>query len=380
MTTQVLITSWYTGLGGGETDLLSLADSINPDAYCLHLLLPREGQLADKWRDRDLPVHFVPFRGATTLFVPMLWTRFPAATRFAEVIRQHAIDIIHADYHSLPFAYGASRQTDTPLLWTVHGWWFRPKVWQRAFFRQIPAVARSKSIRDGFLGDPPFMSPDKLPVVYSGIDTDRFHPNLDKSPIYDAFNLDNNQPIVAMIARFQRVKGHHTFQAMARYIAQHMPNVQFIVAGDDVFGVAKDSAYRDDILQAAQTDNILKHRLQYIGFRDDVERVMAAADVVVTPSEFESYGKVNLEAMACGTPIVSTNQGGPAETVRDGIVGYLVPPNQPQRLAEKVLDLLQNTAKQEQMGRVARHYIVENFSAEATARAYEKLFKEIQFF
>lgn len=375
MTHNILLTSWYTGLGGGETDLLSLADGIDRERFRLHLFVPRDGQLPNAWRDRDLPVHIVPYRGATTYFVPAIWTRFPTASHIAEVVRRENISLIAANYHTLPFAYGAARQTNTPIQWTVHGWWFHPKVWQRKFFRHIPVVARSQSIRDGFLGENPFMPKDNIPVIYSGVDTTRFSPDVDVSPIYSLPNIADNKPIVAMVARFQTVKGHHTFQAMAKIVAAQYPDVQFIVAGEDTFGVGADVDYKARILKAAQDDAMLRKSLHYIGFRDDVERVMAAAAVVVCASEFESYGKANLEAMATATPVVSTNRGGPAETVVDGVTGYLVEPDNPQALAERVLHLLNNPQQAAQMGQAGRNHIRSKFSLQAYADAYMQHFQ-----
>ncbi|MEO1644294.1 MAG: glycosyltransferase family 4 protein [Chloroflexota bacterium] len=370
------MTSWYTGLGGGETDLLALADHIDRTQYTLHLLAPREGQLTQKWRERDLPVHIVDYRGTTTWFIPAIWTQFPASKRIADIVRQHDIDLIHAQYHTLPFAYGASQQTSVPVIWSIWGWWFKPKMWQRSFLQQIPAVARSHSIREGYLGTPPFMPAEQIPVIYSGVDTDRFHPEIDTAPLVADLPFTPHAPIVALIARFQKVKGHHTFQALIRILAEQHPDVHFIVAGEDTFGVAKDEAYKQDILNTAQTDPLLKDRLHYIGFRDDIERVMTLADVVVCASEFESYGKVNLEAMACGTPVVSTNRGGPAETVQDGETGFLVNPDDPASLADRVHRLLTEPDTYTRISRAGVQHVREQFSASATARAYEAFFAE----
>ena len=177
-----------------------------------------------------------------------------------------------------------------------------------------------------------------------------------------------------MVARFQSVKGHHTFQKMALQVALQQPDVRFVVAGEDVFGVAADADYKKEILQRAAQEPLLKERLTYIGFRDDVERVLAAADVVVCASDFESYGKVNLEAMACATPVVSTNQGGPAETIVHDETGYLVAPNAPGALAERVIYLLRHPAERQRLGANGRQRVLEHFSAATSARLYRAFF------
>lgn len=379
MPRSLLFASWYTGLGGGETDLLSLADALDPADYTPHLLLPSDGQLGAAWRKRGWNVHILPFRGVTTYFVPFIWQRFPIVQQIRDLLIHENISLVHSDYHTLPFVHRAAQQVSIPCMWTVHGWWFQPHWWQRGFFRQIPAVARSHSIRKGFLGEPPFMPPEQLPVIHSGVDTTRFHPDVDGSQIRADANIASDAPLVAMVARFQPVKGHHNFQQMARDILAQMPaaNVQFVVAGEDTFGVAADAAYKQQILQQAADDPHLRDHLHYIGFRDDVERVLSAADVVVCASDFESYGKVNLEAMACGTPVVSTNRGGPAETIIDGETGYLVPPEDPAALAERVLHLLRSPDERHRLGSNGRQRVIEHFSAEATARQYTAIFQQL---
>ena len=173
---RILFTSWYSGLGGGETDLLTLVDALDASKYDCHLLLPAEGQLAERWRAADRPAHIISYRGASTLFVPAIWARFPVVGRFADLLERERIDLVHGDYHTLPLIAPAAKRAGIPLTWTVWGWWFQPKPWQRGFFRSIPAAARARAIRDGFLGEPPFMPADKLPIIYSGVDTRRFRP------------------------------------------------------------------------------------------------------------------------------------------------------------------------------------------------------------
>ena len=374
----ILFASWYTGLGGGETDLLTLAESLDDSRYEPHLLLPNDGQLGARWRAMGWQTHIIPYRGATVWFMPPLWARFPVVNRLARLIQDESIALVHSDYHTLPLIAAAARQTSVPIIWTVHGWWFHPKFWQRTFFRQIQStVARSRAIRDGFLGTPPFMPASQIPIIYSGLDTERFHPGLDGGHLRQEIKAQPATKIIVMVARFQRVKGHHVFQAMAEEIIRQEPQAQFIVAGDDVFGVTADQRYRDEMLTRAKSSPLLRGRLHYIGFRDDVEQVYAAADVVVCASDFESYGKANLEAMACGKPVVSTRRGGPSETIVDGQTGFLVDSGDAAGLARHVIHLLRDADLRRQVGQAGRAHVCRHFSAAATAAAYAQIFEDL---
>lgn len=374
----ILFASWYTGLGGGETDLLTLAESLDARRYEPRLLLPGDGRLGARWRAMGWQTHIIPYRGATVWFAPPLWARFPVVRRFARLIQDESIALVHSDYHTLPLIAAAARQVGIPLAWTVHGWWFRPKFWQRTFFRQIQStVARSRAIRDGFLGTPPFMPASQVPIIYSGVDTKRFRPGLDGGRLRQKIKAQPAAKIIVMVARFQRVKGHHVFQAMAEEVALQEPEAQFIVAGDDAFGAAADRRYRDETLARAKSSPLLRRRLHYLGFRDDVEQVYTAADVVVCASDFESYGKANLEAMACGKPVVSTRRGGPSETIVDGETGFLVDSGDAAGLARQVIRLLRDADLRRQVGQAGRAHVCRHFSATATAAAYTQIFEDL---
>lgn len=369
----LLFVSSYVGLGGGETDLLTLAKTLDPAHYRLHLLLPYEGQLSERWRALGGMVHITHWRGATVYFVPALWAQFPITRRIEQIIRAHNIRAVHSDYHTLPMALPAARRAGIPLLWTCWGWWFHPRRWQRAFFKSVDKIfARSQAIKDGFLGAPPFMPPAAVEVVHSGVDTERFHPGVDGLRVRFQAGIEQDAPVVALIARFQDVKGHDVFQAMARQVALQMPNARFIVAGEDVHNVAADSAYKRRILENARTDPLLRDRLIYLGFRDDTERVIGAADVVVCSSQFESYGIVNVEAMACARPVVSTKRGGPSETVLHGETGFLVEPGDAQGLARHVITLLRDPDLRRRFGTAGRARVVERFSAQAMTAAFTR--------
>lgn len=367
---KLLFMTTYTGLGGGETSLLTLVEQLDPARFEPHLLVPAEGQLSERWRGSGWTVHTDHWRGASTYFIPSIWQRFPIAARIGQLIQRESITLVHSDYHSLPFALAAARRAGIPCVWMCWGWWFKPKVWQRAFFRKPDAAfAASVAIRDGFLGAPPFMPPAMMQVIPPGVDTRRFHPGVDGAPVRADAGIAPDAPLVALIARFQDVKGHDVFQAMARQVALQLPDARFIVAGENTQTNADDD-YKRRILQTAQTDPLLRERLVYLGFRADAERVIAAADVVVCSSDFESYGMVNVEAMASGKPVVSTRRGGPSETVLDGETGYLVDPRDPAALAARVITLLRDSSLRARMGAAGRSRVEVLFSAHATAAQF----------
>ncbi|MCK6577479.1 MAG: glycosyltransferase family 4 protein [Anaerolineae bacterium] len=369
----ILFATIYTGMGGGETSLMTLVERLARRDPRLqpHLLIPREGELGRRWRANGWQVHVDSWRGATVYFLPAAWSRFPISGRIARLIHQNGIRAVHSDYHTLPFALAAARQERVPLAWTCWGWWFHPKPYQRTFFRQPDLTfASSWAIKEGFLGGPPFMPPERVRVLPPGVDTARFQPGIDGSSVRSDAGVALDAPLTALIARFQDVKGHDVFQAMARRVIEVIPEARFIVAGENVHGQSADDAYKARILAEHRANPALRDRLVYLGFRADAERVIAAADVVVCSSHFESYGMVNIEAMACGVPVVSTRRGGPSETVVDGETGYLVDSGDDAALADRVIRLLRDPALRRRLGAGGRARVEAEFSASVMATRF----------
>ena len=164
---------------------------------------------------------------------------------------------------------------------------------------------------------------------------------------------------------------------MARQVALQIPEARFIVAGENVHGQSGDEAYKESILKTAREDPLLRDRMIYLGFRDDVERVFAAADVVVCPSQFESYGLSVVEAMASGKPVVSTRRGGPSETIVHGETGYLVDPGDAETFARYVIELLRNPDLKARMGAAARARAVDKFSIRAQTNTFTRMAERV---
>jgi glycosyltransferase involved in cell wall biosynthesis len=380
MKRNLLFVSSYTGLGGGEMIQLNLMNALDPDRYALHLVCPREGQFPEAAREHGIEVHILPYRGITRWFVPAIWTRFPIAHKLADLVHQLDIHSIHTDYHSLTFAVMAGHTSGIPVIWNAMGWWFPAQRWQRRFFEDqvTQIISISRAVRDRWLAaSGNFMPSERIKPIIPGVDPDHFRPEIDGSPAREHLGIGPDVPLIALIARFQQVKGHEVFQAMAKRVHARFPEARFAVAGENVFGVSRDEAYKRAILATAQEDPVLRECLTYMGFWKDPRPVMAAADVIVCPSRFESLGMVHLESMAMARPVVSTNIGGPAETVVDGETGYLVPPENPDALADRVMALLGDAALRERMGAAERKRVLEHYTAAGYAAQFSQMVESL---
>jgi len=124
-----------------------------------------------------------------------------------------------------------------------------------------------------------------------------------------------------------------------------------------VFNVSADERFKQQIIDTVHADPVLSERVSFLGFWPDSREVLAASDVIVCSSRFESLGMVVIEAMAMGRVVVSTRVGGPSETVIDGQTGYLVKAGGSAAFADRVLMLLNNPTLRAQIGTAARRHV-----------------------
>jgi N-acetyl-alpha-D-glucosaminyl L-malate synthase BshA len=115
----------------------------------------------------------------------------------------------------------------------------------------------------------------------------------------------------------------------------------------------------------------------FLGKQNQVQELINCADVLLLPSDLESFGLVALEAMACGVPAVCSRVGGLPEVVRDGIDGFLAPPRDVQAMAAKALEILKDPAKRETMGRAGRERALSHFCSDKIIPLYEQLYRRV---
>lgn len=175
-------------------------------------------------------------------------------------------------------------------------------------------------------------------VIYNG-----FNPKL-----YQTCELETNQLrkqlgiedkfVVGHFSRLSPWKGQHI---LIEAIAQSPPQLTALLVGDALFG---EQEYVKE-LQQKITKLGLEKRVKFLGFRTDIPQLMAACDLIAhTSIAPEPFGRVIVEAMLCGKPVVAAKAGGAVELVEHGINGFLTTPGEPQELANIINDCLENAA------------------------------------
>jgi glycosyltransferase involved in cell wall biosynthesis len=209
-------------------------------------------------------------------------------------------------------------------------------------------------------------------TIYDGIEPARFVAG-GGAEIRREFGIPAEAPLVGIVGHVQEWKGQLLVAEAVARARRELPELRcLIVGGTHRFG----AAYAERLRARIGEPDLAGH-VVLTGARRDIAACMDAMDVVIHASNREPFGRVLLEAMAVGRPVIAPREGGPTEIVADGESGLLVPPRDPDALANAIVTLLRDPARRSAMGRAARLRVAAVFAIQDHARAVERVFDEI---
>jgi starch synthase len=228
-------------------------------------------------------------------------------------------------------------------------------------------IAVSEGMARDVLASYPELDPERVHVVYNGIDAAAYAP-VEQTDVLERYGVDASAPYAVFVGRITRQKGlAHLLRAAA-----DLPGQLVLCAGaPDTPEIAAETAELVEQLQKTRRGVVLISEMLP---KDQVAQLLSHATVFVCPSVYEPLGIVNLEAMACGTAVVASAVGGIPEVVVDGATGLLVPYDETDPrafeagLAARVAELLEDPSRAAAMGRAGRDRAVAEFGWDAIAR------------
>lgn len=284
---------------------------------------------------------------------------FPAALRIARWIRRFRADVVHlgngirANFDGIL----ACLLTGTPCVCHVKGFEKYGDRERWAASRLASIVCMTEAVREHCEANG-IHSPRTV-VVYDALDESGFRPRHSPSAVRAELGVPEATPCAGVVGNIQEWKGQLVFvEAMAQVHAA-VPGARGLIIG----GVHRAGGAYHERLQQRLRELRLTDVVRITGFRTDIADVMNALDVVVHSSvRAEPFGRVILEGMLLGKPVVATAAGGVPELIADGETGYLTPPGDAARLAERLTPLLQDASRRRQMGQRAQAWARDRFS------------------
>jgi L-malate glycosyltransferase len=330
-------------------------------------------------RERDILYHEVPVSNYPLFeFAPY---SLALATRMAEVATYYDLDLLHVHY-AIPHAISAllARQMCAtqgrrlPFITTLHGTDVTLVGMDRSYLpitrfgieQSDGVTAISKYLRDKTLTD--FSITRPIEAIPNFVNCDVYTPmKPDKREEARKAWAPNGEKLLIHLSNFRPVKRVTDCVQIFARIAKQIPAHLLLVGDGPDRSQAEMLAFSLGI----------RERVHFLGKQDSVTELLPLADLMLMPSELESFGLAALEAMACRVPAISTRVGGVPELIADGINGCLFSVGDVESMSQCAIDLLKDPARLEAMGAAARQTAQDRFCASRTIPLYKSYYEQI---
>jgi glycosyltransferase involved in cell wall biosynthesis len=298
------------------------------------------------------------------------------ARQIAVIIKHESINLVHHNNNvsvNRAAVIGA-RLARVPQ--TCHVRWFNHLSWvDRYLARSIDAfIYMSKAVQECYRNQG--IPASRGEVIDDPIDANAHIPINPAAKVRAEFFVSDHEHLVTNVGRLTEWKGQDYFLRAMAEVKRALPDTKaLIVGGTD--STPRDQAYCQRLHKLA-TELDLQECIRFTGFRSDVSEIMAASDIIVhSSSEPEPFGRVIIEAMAAGRPVIATAAGGVPEIIEDRVNGILVPPRNPSLMAAAIQELLRHPEQAKQIAERASRYVREHFSPERHVKAVQSVYQKV---
>ena len=326
---------------GGAVQMVLLAQGLRARGHDVHCVFHRPtGSPAPSPEPSGIPVHAFDLG------------RWREMARFRAWLKGERFDVVHSHRDpALRFCFLAALGLRVPAFVTQRGTVYRLPRWGvvRWAFRSRKldrVIAVAGAVKQALVEDNG-VAAEKVSVVYGGYDPERFHRAVTGEAVREEFGLGGDVPLVGIVGALIGKKGHGDFFEAAAHIARRRPAARFLVVGR-----GKPTRFADQLDRVGLADRVI-----FPGHRSDMPQVLAALDVLVCAStKGEGLTGALREAMAVGTPCVTTGVAGNAELVLHERTGLVVPIGDPAAMAAAVVGLLDSPGEAARLADAAEEH------------------------
>ncbi|NNC69506.1 MAG: N-acetyl-alpha-D-glucosaminyl L-malate synthase BshA [Flavobacteriaceae bacterium] len=301
------------------------------------------------------------------------------SSKLVEVVKQYQIEILHVHY-AIPHAYASymAKQMlkedgyEIPIITTLHGTDItlvgsHPNYKTAVEFsinNSDVVTAVSKSLRADTLRL--FNVRKEIEVIYNFIDFEKYAVQDIKDCKRDTLAADDEK-IITHVSNFRPVKNIADVIDIFFKIQQKIPS-RLLMVGDGPESEAAELQVKDLAIE----DKVL-----FLGNSDEIDKILSFSDLFILPSKTESFGLAALEAMAAGTPVISSNTGGLPEVNLHGETGFLSNVGDIEEMAKNAISILEDDQRLATFKANARNF-AQRFSLEKVLPVYEDMYKEVR--
>ena len=369
---NVLFVHHCNDLYGADFGLLHSIQTLDRTKYRPFVILPSDtpdGPLAAELERLHVEFRFMPLGILRRKYLSpggvfgMFRDMSLAVIKLALFMRKMSVRIIYVNTAVSVSGAIAGRLAGGKVVWHIREILSLPAPARRGLHFAISRLAHrivcvSQAVEDSILKDQPSAA-DKCVLVYNAVDLPiNSTTEADAMALRAKLGIPIGAPIVGMIGRVTHWKGQDVLVKAAASILHDFPNTYFLAVGS----VFSDERHYLTDLQSEIANLHLEERFFLMDYERNVAAIYTCLDVFVMASKKpEPFGRVTVEAMLCGRPVVGTAHGGTTELVHEGVHGFLVEPDNPAQLASAISLLLADPELRQRMGKAGRERALTQF-------------------
>ncbi len=368
---SILYISHTDKLSGGERSVFQYIQQLDREKYEPLLLCPASGMLSQFAAKHNVPVVFHSLR----LFSKAKpWQYFVDLFWFIRFLRRENIQLMHGmNFYTAQLAGVASRLTGIPLV--VHGQnIFSKEEAKKEVKRNCLRYCQKIIVCSQAVAEPlrPLLPKNKLVVLYHSISIPNAIPKK-TYVLHNELKLSRKTKLVGHIGLLEERKCQDVLIHAANDVLQKDKDVAFLLVGDALFGTTD---YKEKLVRLVH-DLGFEKNIFFLGFRDDISKIIPELDIVTLPSYNEPLAMVTLEACSYARPYIGAYTGGTSEILRDKEDCLLVPPKDKEKLATAILYFLEHPKEAKSMGEKAREVIKEYCDVKKNSAVLFDIYKKL---
>ncbi len=358
------VNSWSSAHGGSATSLLDIVSRLDRVRFDPVVVCPEPGDLPQRLAEINVPVVIHPLSRLTKREV---WAFMTEVAWYTRLLRARRIALVHGNTSaSRRSVVQAAAWCRVPYVQHVRN----PVKGARSQFGYRVAsriVTNSNAVAAELRADTLFAH--KTVTIYNAVDLSRYDERDDRRQELDA----RDRLVIGFVGQIVPRKGVTTLIQALPAVLQRFPTALLAIVGCP----PPDETDYDRACRALVDELGLSQHVRFVGYRRDIPAWMRSFDVFALPTRSEPFGKVVIEAMAAGTPVVATHVGGIPEIVTGPELGSLVSPDDPAAIAREIMRYLADPELRAEVGRVSAESVRMRFGLDAMMMRLEQLYDEL---
>lgn len=351
-------------LGGGERVALRLASLLPEYGYRASILTFYVHPETIALNQAPCPIYLLPLKRTYDL------QSLRAAVHLRRFIKEQQVKLVQTFFESSDIWAGfvTKALSNAKLIWSRRDMGILRTSKHHLAYRLMSGMpdavfAVSDLVRQHCI-DVDHIDPSRVFTIYNGLDLSLWNSASSQSKSVD-------DPVITTTGNIRRIKGHDVFIKAAAYVIREFPHARFSIAGD----VLEPDYFAE--LQALVNNLGITGHFHFAGGISNLREHLASADIFVLPSRSEGFSNAIVEAMAASLPVVATSVGGNAEAVKEGVTGFIVPPEDPDALAAAIARLLSDPRRASEMGVAGKDLAAKEFTLDAMMNRTTQVYRNL---